>query len=609
MSWNFYNKEGKLLYDVVAGSVGDADTLDGIDSTGFVRIGAPGLNTGDVDIDGSVTLPVHILAANTTLTAAHRHVLVNSAAAPRTITLPAAPLTGQIYEIRDVGSTGAGASATNNITINRNGNTIDGVAANLILSTNGVGVVLAWDGFKWITLADRTVSGGAINADTLDGLDSLQFIRKDIDQTVAENLTFAKAFYSPINTLTDATNPNLLSDIHRTVVADSMTNANPVTITLPLVPALGQWYEIIDKGAASIDNITINPNGNLIDGNGANVVFTEDLDAIVLVYVGATNWQVVSRRFPPVGPTLTNLDDLNDVTITGPTEGELFRYDTPAAEWVNTPLAALSDTGQLRLKATGISAGIKLGENFGPGDEVTILHTASKTVRVTGRTVQNGTSNEGITTLQNGFIPPGDTYDVALPQDNTLMAKTSFGNLFVRLPSTLNPLSTPVTGDTISVKDCEGFVGINSLELVAEGVRYRDVPQLTLDSPTGTIVSAITTTTPGGVAVDELQNFKVTGTGTYKINFDGAITAAVLTEASTALQVETAINSLSPHANYGYFSVSVTGTTAGSGPGLAVTFNGGAAIDAESTFVLPSPWSSIKVAFLSGANGGNWHLI
>lgn len=608
MAWAFYSKEGKLQYDLVAGSVGDADTLDGIDSTGFVRFGTPGLNAGNVDIDGAVTLPVHTLSANTTLTDAHRTVLVNSAAAPRTITLPAAPLTGTIYEIRDVGSTGAGASGTNAITIARNGNTIDGVAADLVLNTNGRGVVLAWDGAKWVTLSDRTIAG-LINADTLDGIDSTQFVRSDVDDTVSENLTFAKSFYAPLHILDNLTNPNLLSDVHRTVIADPVANNAPVTITLPAVPVVGQWYEITDgNGGASTNNITIDPNGNLINTNGADIVLDTDFDSIILVCVDPNNWAIVSWRYPPSGPTTTNLDDLADVTITAPAEGQLLRYNTPSGDWENAPLATLDDNGRLHLRATGLLSGVTFGENLGAGDELTVYHAGEKTIQIDGRTIQAGTPNENAMYLENGFNPPGDTYNVSLPQDNTLICKSSAGNLFIVLPNAFNTTNPPVDGDTVVVKDGEGFGGSspNVIHLRAEGVRYRNLPQLTLDSPTGTIASLISTTTEGGVGVDEVQNFQVSGTGTYNINFDGEITTG-LTQTSTALAVQNAINALSPHATYGNFSVTVAGTTAAAG--LAVTFNGGATIDADAVFELPTPWSSVKVLYKYTAGGGNWLLI
>ena len=613
MSWFFYNKEGKLLYDVVSGSLGDAATLQGVAASGFVRIGAPGLNSGNVDIDGSVTLPLHNIVVDTLLDATYRTVLVNSAAAPRLITLPAAPLTGQIYDIRDQGNTGVGDSATNNITIGRNGNSIDGVAADLVLSQNGIGVILAYNGFQWITLADRTVSaGGAINADTLDGLDSTSFLRSDAPDTATNSITFNevtqfdKSTYGPVDILDDTTNPNLLDNTHRTIVADPVINSLPVTITLPAAPVVGQWYEIMDsKGGSATNNVTIDPNGNFIDTSGANLILDTNFDSIILVCTDAANWAIVAWRYPPSGSGPA-LDDLSDVTITAPADGELFRFSTAAgSEWVNTPLATLDDSGRLFLLNDNIAGGISLGD-VGAGNEVTMLWVADNTVALVGRTVHSGTRNDGIFILENGVVPAADTYDIAPPFDNTLLCNTSAGDLFIRMTNALSAAAIggiPVAdGDIITIKDAEGSAAINILALVAEGVRRRNVPVLALDTPTGTIADATTTTIPGGIGVDEIQDFKVTGSGTYNIDFDGAITAG-LTELSTALQVEAAINALSPHANYGYFAVSVTGVDALGG--LAVTFDGGALIDGEADFYAANPYQSMKAIY----NSGNWFLL
>lgn len=611
MAWGFYNKEGKLLYDVVSGSVGDADTLDGVDSTGFVRIGAPGLNIGNADITGSLTLPVTTTAVNLALTDTHRTVLVDSSGAPRTITLPAAPLTGQLYEIRDVGVTGAGSSATNNITINRNGNTIDGVAANLVINQDGAGVVLVFDGTKWVTIADRTiVSVGAIDADTLDTLDSTQFVRSDVADTVAGNITFTSSVYNPVDILNDTTNPNLLTTANRTIGADPATNAAPVTITLPAAPTVGQWYEIVDlNGGAAANNITIDRNGSSINTVAANLVMDTDYDALILVCTSGLNWTVVAWRFPPSGPVAIGLDDLTDVTITGPLEGELLRYNTPANLWVNSPTTTIDDNGQLHLRATGALSGIMLGEALGPGDEVTITHTAPNTVTITGRTAQNGTNNSLITILENGVNPAGDTYDVLIPTDNTLVVNSSAGDVFVRLPNPLNLVNAPMSGDTITIKDGEGFVGTNDVAFVTEGVRRRNVPLLQATSTVGGPVVTISTTTAGGVGVDEEQSFQVTGGTSFKVTFDGQEAAAVLLTASaTGANLVTAINSLSPHPNFGHFSVSTTTPAALVSAGVPITFDGGSLIDGEAYYYLPNPWSSVRAVFVSGS-GGNWLLI
>ena len=394
MSWFFYSKEGKLLYDVVAGSLGDADTLDGIDSSGFVRIGAPGLNPGNVDLDGSLTLPLNNITADTPLTSAHRIVLVNSAAAPRLITLPASPLTGQIYEIRDQGNTGVGNSATNNITIDPNGKNIDGSGANLVLNQNGVGIIIAYNGFNWVTLADRTVSaGGAINADTLDTLDSLQFLRSDVADNAAGSITFNevtqfdKSTYGPVT----ATAVNLLLDnTHRTVLVDP--NGAIRTITLPASPVSGQWYEIRDvgnggAGDASNFNITIARNGNNIDGVASDEVLDIDGDVVILVSDGF-DWYTVARRFVATVITAA-FDDLTDVTLTAPADGEIVRYDNGTGQWNNVPEVTVdSATGRINVLPASLGSGITLGGSS--GFPVLLTGETPSTLRITGRTAHDG---------------------------------------------------------------------------------------------------------------------------------------------------------------------------------------------------------------------------
>lgn len=609
MSWFFYSKDGKLLYDVIPEAVGDADTLDGIDSTGFVRIGAPGLNIGDVDLDGSLTLPLNTLDDTTNpnlLDGTYRTILVDSSSNPVTITLPLAPLTGQIYEIRDVGGTGSGDSSTNQIDIDPNGNTIDGNAGNLVLATDGDGIILVWDGFKWVTLSDRTISPTSIDADTLDGIDSTQFLRSDVDDTAAGNITFSKSIYNPVTVLNDLTNPNLLDDTYRTVIADPVTNSAPVTITLPASPVVGQWYEIVDgNGGAASNNITIDPNGNFINTSGANIVLDTNFDSIVLVCVDATNWSIVSWRFAPV--TAVALDDLSDVTITAPTDGELLKFDFGLNEWVNDPNITIDSIGILHLPSN--FSGIYFGEST-PGEEVFIDWAGDSTLNITGRTAHVGAVNNSYAFLENGVVPAGDTFfGIPTAVLNTLLCRTSAGDLYIVLPSVANTTVLPRGGDTLTIKDVQGDAGVNVLQLVAEGVRRQNVPTLQATSTTGTIADATTTTTPGGLGVDEVQLFQVTGSGTYEITFDGAETAAVLDETSDAATVQAAINSLAPHPNpfYGYFSVTVTGTDAATG--LTVTFDGGALIDGESSYSFTTPYQSVTVLYGLDFSNDEWYLI
>lgn len=76
--------------------------------------------------------------SNITLTRNYNHFVDTSAA--RTLTLPASPSAGDELRIFDV----TGSSATNNITVARNGSNINGVADNLTIDANYAGVILIY---------------------------------------------------------------------------------------------------------------------------------------------------------------------------------------------------------------------------------------------------------------------------------------------------------------------------------------------------------------------------------------------------------------------------------------------------------------------------------
>jgi hypothetical protein len=72
------------------------------------------------------------------------YIIVDSSAEPTTIILPPAPQEGNRFVIKD----GAGNSGSNAITIEGNGNTIDGEPLYVIQNDYGfVGVL--FDGFEW----------------------------------------------------------------------------------------------------------------------------------------------------------------------------------------------------------------------------------------------------------------------------------------------------------------------------------------------------------------------------------------------------------------------------------------------------------------------------
>jgi len=80
------------------------------------------------------------ISANTTLVAGRRYFVDTSAA--RTLTLPASPTLGQEIVIIDATST----AGTNNITLARNGNKINGLTEDAVIDVNSAAAVLIYTG-------------------------------------------------------------------------------------------------------------------------------------------------------------------------------------------------------------------------------------------------------------------------------------------------------------------------------------------------------------------------------------------------------------------------------------------------------------------------------
>ena len=121
----FYGKI-KLASTLVAGTIADS-VLVWNSSDKFIKT-INGTNLGDKNNIYAMT----VVSVSTTLTTGSTYVqLINSVSAT-TITLPATPLNGQVFRIKDAG-TGA---LTKNITVARNGHLIDRVASDAIINTD-----------------------------------------------------------------------------------------------------------------------------------------------------------------------------------------------------------------------------------------------------------------------------------------------------------------------------------------------------------------------------------------------------------------------------------------------------------------------------------------
>ena len=159
----------------VAGSTGAIDVINTsgqwIGATGSLSgatgaQGASGISgaSGTIGVNGATGVAGATGALQnwsvktTTYTAVNKDSIVaNTSGGAFTITLPVTPTTGSSISLAD----GAGTWATNNLTVARNGSTIEGSATDLILDVNNTTVDLVYDGTTWQAYANIGPTGSA----------------------------------------------------------------------------------------------------------------------------------------------------------------------------------------------------------------------------------------------------------------------------------------------------------------------------------------------------------------------------------------------------------------------------------------------------------------
>ena len=247
---------------------------------------------------------------------------------------------------------------------------------------------------------------------------------------------------------------------------------------------------------------------------------------IILIWQDGANKQTTKATFLSGLPE--NLDELNDVAISGLTNGQILRYDSVTGKWENT------DQGNLDLND------LNDVQIVSPSNGQVLVYNSSTSkwenssggyVPYTGAVT---TVNLGAQTIQAGsFVKAGGTSAQFLKAngsvDSTAYGTGSVTSVALTMPSAFSVANSPVTtAGTLAVTGA-GTVG----QYIRGDGSLADFPE---SSGGGSSVSyylngSVNQGTIGGVAYKELNKVPVLGAGTdFTIAADGYI-ASFITDA------------------------------------------------------------------------------
>ncbi len=262
---------------------------------------------------------INYVVKNANYTLANRDgIIADSSLGSFTLTLPATPAPGDQVVIAD----GADFS-TNNVTVARNGSTIEDLAEDLILNIQGVSATLIYSGVTWQVYAQIGAQGANLSAvtaeDILGGAANKLLYQVGTNDTgfidaPSSSNTFLKWGGSSFSWAQAGLTYTVKTSAYNAVNNDAIianTSGGPFTITLPSSPAVGTSILFLDGADWSVNNLTLSRNGSTIEGLNENLILNIKGIQVQLVYDGTT-WNVFAFTGPD-GVTVTN-----DTSSAGP---------------------------------------------------------------------------------------------------------------------------------------------------------------------------------------------------------------------------------------------------------------------------------------------------
>ena len=169
-------------------------------------------------------------------------VLADTSGGAFTVTLPASPATGTEVIVADAG----GSWSTNNLTVARNGSTIEGVAEDLVCNLNNVSVQLVYDGTTWQVYAQVGILNAAFPASGI---------------AVSNGTTWGTSLSAPTGAIVGTTDSQTLTNKTIAFADNTLTGVAPLasptftgTVTTATADLLGSVRQnIVAMAALDVD--------------------------------------------------------------------------------------------------------------------------------------------------------------------------------------------------------------------------------------------------------------------------------------------------------------------------------------------------------------------
>jgi hypothetical protein len=253
-------------------------------------------------------------------------VLANTSGGAFTINLPASPSTGNQCIIADHSAT----FGTNNLTVGRNGSTINGTADDLVLDISGVSVQFVYNGTTWDVYAQIGGNGGT--AVTLDGVQTLT--NKTLTSPVFTAPVLGTPASGTVTNLTGTASININGTVGATTPSTGAFTA--VTATGSVSDSIGTMRQIPQNSQSAAYTLVLSDAGKHLLHPSA--------DTTARTFTIPANSSVAY----PIGTAITFVNQASAGTLTIAITSDTMR------------LAGAGTTGSRTLAANGIATALKI---------------------------------------------------------------------------------------------------------------------------------------------------------------------------------------------------------------------------------------------------------